>query len=223
MSASATRPDHDVSPERPSPERVSAVVVALALFGFFAWVVLTLPIQPALILVVAGTLAFVGWLAFSYDHPVRSRKVVATYLCAVSFQLVHMAEEYTGGFPHEIVQLFHSSRPWSERSFLLTFVFGFGALWVLAGAGALYQVRIANFMLWFYALGAGLLNAVAHFVFPVLKGGYFPGLYTAVGHLVLSALLLGLLVQESRRLRARPSWSRRRPGGPARSRRSRAS
>jgi hypothetical protein len=181
MSASVTRPDHDVLPERPSPERVSAVVVALALFGFFAWVVLTLPIQPALILVVAGTLAFVGWLAFSYDHPVRSRKVVAT------------------------------------------FVFGFGALWVLAGAGALYQVRIANFMLWFHALGAGLLNAVAHFVFPVLKGGYFPGLYTAVGHLVLSALLLGLLVQESRRLRARPSWSRRRPPAPARPRTSRAS
>ena len=93
----------------------------------------------------AGTLAFVGWQAFSYDHPVRSRKVVATYLCAVSFQLVHMAEEYTGGFPHEI------------------------------------------------------------------------------GHLVLSALLLGLLVQESRRLRARPSWSRRRPPAPARPRTSRAS
>jgi hypothetical protein len=53
-------------------------------------------------------------------------------------------------------------------------------------------------MLWFYALGAGLLNAVAHFVFPVLEGGYFPGLYTALGHLILSALLLHLLVQESR-------------------------
>jgi hypothetical protein len=104
---------------------------------------------------VAGTLAFVGWLAFSHDHPVRSRKVVAIYLCAVSFQLVHMAEEYPGGFPDEIVQLFHSSRPWSERSFLLTFVVGFGALWVLAGAGARCQVRIANFLLWFYALGAG--------------------------------------------------------------------
>jgi hypothetical protein len=43
------------------------------------------------------------------------------------------------------VQLFHSSRPWSERSSLLTFVFGFGALWVLAAAGAV-QVRVANFM-----------------------------------------------------------------------------
>jgi hypothetical protein len=90
-------------------------------------------------------------------------------------------------------------------------------------AGA-FQVGIGTaLLLWFYALGAGLLNAVAHFVFPVLKGGYFPGLSTAVGHLVLSALLLGLLVQESRRLRARPSWSRRRPPAPARPRRSRAS
>jgi hypothetical protein len=200
-----------MSSTSPEPEKLSAVVVALLLLGLFAWALLTLPIPPAIILVVAGTLAWVGWVRVGYAHPVRSRKVIATYLCAVSFQLIHMAEEYTGGFPHEIVQLFHSSRPWSERSFLLTFVFGFGALWVLAGAGALYQVRIANFMLWFYALGAGLLNAVAHFVFPVLKGGYFPGLYTALGHLLLSALLLYLLVQESREPAGslRPSASRR--------------
>ena len=45
----------------PAPERRSAVVVAVALLEFFAWVLL--------------------------------------------------AEEYTGGLPHEIVQLFHSSRP----------------------------------------------------------------------------------------------------------------
>jgi len=214
-----------MSTTSPRPERLSAAVVALLLLGFFAWVLVTLPIQPAIILVVAGTLAWVGWVRISYANPVRSRKVIATYLCAVSFQLIHMAEEYTGGFPHEIVQLFHSSRPWSERSFLLTFVFGFGALWVLAAAGALYQVRIANFMLWFYALGAGLLNAVAHFVFPVLKGGYFPGLYTALGHLVLSALLLYLLVQESRDAAGslRPSASRRPPPDRARPPTSRAS
>jgi hypothetical protein len=100
-----------MSTTSPRPERLSAAVVALLLVGFFAWVLLTLPIQPAIILVVAGTLAWVGWVRISYANPVRSRKVIATYLCAVSFQLIHMAEEYTGGFPHEIVQLFHSSRP----------------------------------------------------------------------------------------------------------------
>ena len=88
------------------------------------------------------------------------------------------------------------------RAFLLTFVFGFGALWVLAAAGALYQVRVADYMLWFYALGAGLINAISHFVFPVLQGGYFPGLYTAAGHLLLSALTIYLLITEARTQRA---------------------
>lgn len=77
-------------------------------------------------------------MTFSYARPVRSRKVVAVYLCAVGFQLVHMAEEYTGAFPHEIVELFDSPRDWPEREFLLVFVFGFGALCFFAGAGALY-------------------------------------------------------------------------------------
>jgi hypothetical protein len=195
------------APPRPGPpverpERVTAVLVALIVVGFSGWVLLTLPIQAAGILTVASVVAWVAWLRTTYAYPVRTRKVIAVYLCAVSFQFVHMSEEYTGGFPHEIVDLFNSSREWSERSFLLTFVFGFGALWVLAAAGALYQVRIANYMLWFYALGAGLINAISHFVFPVIKGGYFPGLYTATGHLVMSVLLIFLLVRESRRLRA---------------------
>jgi hypothetical protein len=191
------------SPE--SPERVSAAVVAVIITGFSAWVLATLPLQAALILVASACVAFVAWLRTTYAYPVKSRRVLATFLCAVAFQLVHMSEEYVGGFPHEIVDLFNSPRPWSERAFLLTFVFGFGALWCLAAAGVLYQVRIANFMLWFYALGAGLLNAISHFVFPIIKGGYFPGAYTAAGHLVMSALLIRFLLQESAQLRAAAS------------------
>jgi hypothetical protein len=151
---------------------------------------------------VASAVAWVAWLRTTYAYPVRTRKVIAVYLCAIAFQFIHMSEEYIGGFPHEIVELFHSPHQWTEKSFLLTFVFGFGALWVLAAAGALYQIRIANFMLWFYALGAGLINAISHFVFPILKGGYFPGVYTAAGHLIMSALLIYLLIKESKRLRA---------------------
>jgi chromate transport protein ChrA len=58
----------------PSPEKRSAAVVAVLLLGFFAWVLLTLPIPPALILVVAGTLAWVGWVRISYDRPVRTAR-----------------------------------------------------------------------------------------------------------------------------------------------------
>jgi Protein of unknown function with HXXEE motif len=201
---STTRPElyaRSSQPATPRPERISAFLAGLAVIGFCTWVLATLPLQAGVILTLAGVLAWVGWVRTSYAYPVTSRKVIATYLCAVAFQLVHLSEEYLGGFPHELVQLFHSPRDWSERSFLLMFVFGFGALWVLAAAGALYQVRVANFMLWFYALGAGLINAVSHFVFPILKGGYFPGLYTAGGHLILSALLIVFLLQESRRLK----------------------
>jgi hypothetical protein len=195
--ATATR-----ATSRQRPERVTALVVALMAIGFSTWVLLTLPIQAAGILTVASVLAWVAWVKTTYAYPVRTRKVIATYLCAVAFQLIHMAEEYTGGFPHEFVELFNSPRDWTEKGFLLTFVFGFGALWVLAAAGVLYQIRIANYMLWFYALGAGLINAISHFVFPIIKGGYFPGLYTATGHLILSALLIYFLVKESKRLRA---------------------
>jgi hypothetical protein len=176
--------------------------VAVAITGFSAWVLATLPLPAGVILVAAGWLAFAAWLKTTYAHPVRSRRVLATFLCAIAFQLIHMSEEYVGGFPHEIVDLFNSPRAWSERAFLLTFVFGFGALWCLAAAGVLYQVRIANYMLWFYALGAGLLNAISHFVFPIIKDGYFPGVYTAAGHLLMSALLIRFLLQESARLKA---------------------
>src|SRR5690242_10777888 len=111
---------------RQRPERITAIVVALMAIGFSTWVLLTLPIQAAAILTVASVVAWVAWMKTTYAYPVRSRKVIATYLCAISFQFIHMAEEYTGGFPHEIVDLFNSPREWTEKSFLLTFVFGFG-------------------------------------------------------------------------------------------------
>ncbi|WP_157172417.1 HXXEE domain-containing protein [Nocardia pneumoniae] len=186
--------------ERPEP--YSAVVMAILAICFCAWALLTLPIQGAAILTTASVLAYGGWITFSYTRPVKSRKVIAVYLCAVGFQLIHMAEEYTGDFPHEIVELFDSPRDWPEREFLLVFVFGFGALYFFAGAGALYRIRVSNFFLWWYALGAGLLNGISHFVFPIIKGGYFPGLYTAGGHFIMSALLIYFLVTESRRLEA---------------------
>jgi len=190
------------APARRRPERVTAVVVALLAIGFSTWVLLTLPIPAAGILTVASVAAWLAWMKTTYAYPVRTRKVIATYLCAIAFQFIHMSEEYLGGFPHEFVELFHSPREWTEKAFLLTFVFGFGAVWVLAAAGALYQLRIANYMLWFYALGAGLINAISHFAFPIIKGGYFPGVYTATGHLIMSVLLIYFLVLESKRLRA---------------------
>ena len=190
------------APARPKTEKISAVAVALIMAGAVAAIFLTWPIPAAIPPAVAAIVAYAAWIKTTYAHPVQSRKVIATFLCAVAFQFIHLAEEYLGGFPHQIVVLFHTPRAWSEKSFLLWAVFGMGAVLALAAAGALYQIRIANYWLWFYALGLGLVNAIAHFIFPFIKGGYFPGLYTAAGHLIMSILLIYFLLQENRRLRS---------------------
>lgn len=190
--------DHLIgSPEVPLPSKVPLSIVLCGIVVGLVWGFLTLPWEAMLILSIASVVSLAGWLHTGYRRPVRSRAIIATYLCAVAFQFVHMSEEYNGGFPHEFTVLFHANHAWNTHAFLMVFVFGFGALWVLAAAGALYQIRVANYFLWFYALGAGLLNAISHFVFPLIKGGYFPGLYTAAGHLILSVLLLRLLVREA--------------------------
>jgi hypothetical protein len=179
--------------------RQTAVALVVIIIASLTWGLLTLPWQAMIILGVASIVAFFAWLNTSYRYPVRSKRVVAAYLVAVAFQFIHMSEEYAGHFPHEFVLLFHTNHDWTEKSFLLTFVFGFGALWLLAGAGALYRIRIANYFLWFYALGAGLINAISHFVFPIINGWhYFPGVYTAAGHLFFSALVLRFLLLDAR-------------------------
>lgn len=179
----------------------SAQVTALALLALIASAVtvgfLTLPWQAMIILSTASLAAYIAWLKTGYYYPVRSRRVIAAYLAAVGFQFIHMAEEYNGHFPHEFVTLFHTNHGWTEKSFLLTFVFGFGAIWLFAGAAALYQLRIANYFLWFYALGAGAINGVSHFAFAIIRGGYFPGLYTAAGHLLFSGLVLRFLLTDA--------------------------
>jgi hypothetical protein len=93
--------DHGVASRRDlppqKPERVSAIVVALLAIGFSSWVLLTLPVQAAVILTVASVAAWMGWMKTTYAHPVQSRRVIAIYLCAVAFQLIHLASPVMSG------------------------------------------------------------------------------------------------------------------------------
>ena len=96
----------------------------------------------------------------------------------------------------------------------MTFVFAGAALWVAAAAGMLYRNRIPNYFVRFYALGAGLINAIAHLVFQILASGYFPGLYTAPLHLVMSIVLIVALARETKMLRERRRVAAEVPGRP---------
>ena len=184
-------------------DRHSPAVIGILIAGLTTAAALTLPIAAVFILSGSAVIAFLAWLRTGYRRPVRSRGVVAAYLVAVAFQVIHLSEEWTAGFPHEFTDLAGSDREWSTDGFLAVFVFAAVAIWIAAGAASLFESRAANFFLWYYALGAGLINAVAHFIMPVIKGGYFPGLITAPGHLLLSALLIRMLLVEDRSLRLR--------------------
>ena len=179
-----------------------ALIVAVVMASFIAAIALTWPLESLYIIVSAVVVPYVVWLRTTYRHPVESKRVIAIYLLAISFQMVHMAEEYVAGFAHEFSLLFNTE-PWSERSFLLIAVFTGMALYTGAAAGMLYRIRAANYFLWFYALGFGLSNAIAHFVFPIIAWGYFPGLFTASVHLVASVVLIAALVVETKTLRRR--------------------
>src|SRR5262249_30474907 len=119
------------APAPPKTEQISAVAVALIMAGALAAIFLPWPIPAAIPPTVAAIVAYAAWIKTTYTHPVQSRKVIATFLCAVAFQFIHLTEEYLGGFPHQIVVLFHTPRAWSENSYLLWALFGIVAVLVL--------------------------------------------------------------------------------------------
>ncbi len=163
-----------------------------------------IPTQGLFILGLAAVVAYVGWLLTSFRNPIESQQVVYVYLLAVSVQVIHLGEEYLFGFAPRFSSLFNTNIIWSERSFLSVFVFGFVPLWILAALAMLSRIPIlrdfGNYFAWFYALGAGLINAIAHFVFPILAGGYYPGLYTAPLHLIMSIFVIYVLLKETKRV-----------------------
>ena len=187
---------------------ISAIVISLLIVGMIAGFLSYLPYQGVIILGGAGVLAFVGWRLTTYQKPVESRNVINLYLLAVAIQTIHMGEEYLGRFGPRFSEQFASdSGTWTEAEFLLTFVFAGLALWISAAVAMSSKIPIVNalgnYCAWFYALGAGLSNAIAHFVFPIVAGGYFPGLYTAPLNLIMSIIFIRALLMENERLRKR--------------------
>ena len=181
------------------------LVLVLAIATIAGWL-LYLPVQGVIILGSALILGFIGWRLTTYNNPVESRNVINLYLLAVALQTVHLGEEVLTGFaPRFSEELVHDPGTWTETEFLATFVSAFVPLWILAAIALSSKIPIVNalgnYFAWFYALGAGLTNAIAHFVFPVVVGGYFPGLYTAPLHLIMSVILIAALIRENNRVR----------------------
>jgi hypothetical protein len=113
--------------------------------------------------------------------------ILAIYLIAVGFQSLHFLEEYLSGFQAEFPQFFGYS--WSDHQFVI-----FNLLWlcvlIFNGVGVYYGIRLSYLLVYFFVIVGGIANGVAHPLLSLMKGGYFPGLYTSPIVLVIGVVLL---------------------------------
>jgi len=185
------------TPYKPSVFPIIAVASAILTFG----TIMFIRIGPAPVLIIGGSaaIAYFVWLATTYKHPVNPHTILPLYLAGVAAQMIHMAEEYATDFPGEFSRLFNLNL-FNRDFFAITFMGAFGALWLLTALGLLYRNPIANFMLWFFLIGPGLVNSVAHFSFPFFSGHfhYFPGLITVLLPTIFTVLVIRVLLREQK-------------------------
>jgi len=173
-----------------APIIVAAVIAIISYAG-----ATTIGNAPVIIVGGSAVIAYVVWLLTTYRRPADPGKILPFYLVAVGAQLIHETEEYLAGFPSQFSTLFHIPA-FTEQFFVITFLLVFSVIWVLAGVGLIYKNPVANFLTWFFVIGPGLANGVAHFVFPFLAHRiYFPGIITVLLPTLASILVIWRLLR----------------------------
>jgi Protein of unknown function with HXXEE motif len=173
-----------------APIMVAIVIVIISYTG-----AVTVGNAPVIIISGSAIIAYVTWLLTTYKQPADASKVLPFYLMAVGAQLIHETEEYLAGFPSQFSTLFHLP-VFTEHFFVITFLLIFSIIWVLAGVGLIYKNPVANFLAWFFVIGPGLVNGIAHFVFPFLAHRlYFPGIITVLLPTTASILVIWQLLR----------------------------
>jgi hypothetical protein len=119
------------------------------------------------------------------------RRTITIFVVGVLFQALHFAEEYSTGFFERFPSLLGLA-PWTPGFFIVFNVCWIG-IWICAAFGLQAGYRLAFFPVWFFAIAA-IANGIAHPLFSLRVGGYFPGLLTSpilgiVGILLFSRLI----------------------------------
>jgi len=189
------------TPYKPSVFPIIAVALVILTLGTMMFI--RIGFAPVLIIGGSATIAYFVWLATTYKRPANPQTILPLYLAAVAAQMIHMVEEYATDFPGEFSRLFHLNL-FNRDFFVITFMGAFGALWLLTALGLLYRNPIANFMLWFFLIGPGLVNSVAHFSFPFLSGHlhYFPFSATVLLSTCFTILVIRVLVKSHKQFKA---------------------
>lgn len=154
-------------------------------------------IQPAIIVGGSAIIAFFVWLKTTYKKPINPSTIVPIYLLALTGQIIHTGEEYIADFPGHLSGLFHLQNL-DRNVFTLSVLIFAVAIWVLTAYGLLKKNPLANYFLWFFLIGPGFINGIAHVAFPFLaRQFYFPGLITVIIPTILSIVIMRKILRES--------------------------
>ena len=118
----------------------------------------------------------------------RDGGTIRFILWLVATEMIHMIEEVVAGFLEDFPLLFNVTV--TCEMFAASFLIA-SAVGVLAALGLIYWNPIANYFVWLFAIGPGIVNGIVHFVFPVLAGTFYsPGLITVLMPFIAGILLL---------------------------------
>jgi hypothetical protein len=144
----------------------------------------------------AMVLAFVVYLRTSYRVLPDPARVLPPYLIALSLQFVHFTEEYLYGFHTRIPEAGFGFPAFDENVFVAFNMIAY-AIFLLAALGTYKRMKWPMIVVWFYVIAGVIGNAIWHVLLSVRVGGYFPGLFTALGGFVLGPVLLRRLTERT--------------------------
>lgn len=137
-------------------------------------------------LITLGLVVVLYWTRAPLPAPGRALPV---YAVALGWQFLHFAEEFQTGFWRDFPALYGGA-PYAPEVFVW-FNMASYALFGVATYGVVVHGRRALLLpSLFFVIYGTLGNAITHLVWTVMTGGYFPGLVTACGYLVIGPILL---------------------------------
>jgi hypothetical protein len=185
---------------KPIGRAVVPVALALIIAGVIVLGARRLGVATMVIIGGSAVIAYFVWLATAWRRPVDPSRVLSPYLVLIAMELIHMGEEQVSDFPSSLRQIFDIPPTFDLLTHALVLMGGVNALAILAAVGLRSRHRVAQqfsgYMVWFYVVGPGVVNAVAHVTFPFLVGRlYFSGLVTVILPTVAGVVTLVRLIQ----------------------------
>ena len=156
------------------------------LFTVLVIVIQTWAMGVAIVFLDLGlVIALIVWIAQA--NRISNPNIGTWYLIAVGVQCFHFLEEFLTGFQVELPQFFGYA--WSDQQFVALNLCWLG-LFTLNGVGVYSGARWSYLLVFFLAIVGGIANGIGHPLLSLMRGGYFPGLYTSPLSLVAGLILV---------------------------------